>query len=79
VLQVLIGTYQLKLKQSAEYLNNEPRELPIRDPSKVVDMVKNLQQTGVISSVTDDWLTFKANDAQRFAVRLPCFGGLSNA
>ena len=63
--QVLIGTYNLRLKNSAEFMNHEPRGVPIRDPSKITEMVKNLQQTGVISSVTEDWLTFKADNTQR--------------
>jgi hypothetical protein len=65
-LQVLIGTYNLRLKNSAEFMNHEPRGVPIRDPSKITEMVKNLQQTGVISNVTEDWLTFKADNTQRF-------------
>jgi patatin-like phospholipase/acyl hydrolase len=46
-------------------MNGEPREVPIRDPSKIIEMVKNLQQTGVISNVTEDWLMFKADNTQR--------------
>jgi len=49
-------------------MNGEPREVPIRDPSKIIEMVKNLQQTGVISSVTEDWLMFKADNTQRYGL-----------
>jgi hypothetical protein len=51
-------------------MKGEPRGVAIRDKSKVIDMVKNLQQTGVISSVAEDWLTFKADDTQRFVCQL---------
>jgi hypothetical protein len=72
-MQVLNGTYNLRLQRSAEFLNKEPREVPIRDPSKIIDVVKNLQQTGVISSVTEDWLAFKADNTQRFCTHHPLF------
>ena len=64
-IQVLQGTYQLRLQRSAEYLNGEPRGVQIRDQSKIIEMVKNLQQTNVISGVAEDWLTFKADNTQR--------------
>jgi hypothetical protein len=65
-IQVLNGTYNLRLKRSAAFLNGEPREVAIRDPSKITEMVRNLQQTGVISNVTEDWLMFKADNAQKY-------------
>jgi hypothetical protein len=46
-------------------MKGEPRGVAIRDKSKIIEMVKNLQQTGVISKVAEDWLTFKADDTQR--------------
>jgi hypothetical protein len=46
-------------------MKGEPRGVAIRDKSKIIEMVKNLQQTGVISSIAEDWLTFKADDTQR--------------
>jgi hypothetical protein len=66
--EVLNGTYTLRLQKSAEYMNGEPRGVAIRDKSKIIEMVKNLQQTGVISNVAEDWLTFKADDTNRFDI-----------